>query len=365
MERQGPGFELVGPDNLRVVTRETEVVGCASLVPMGQFFGGRSVPMTGIAGVAVAPQWQRRGAATELMRGVIQELAAAKVGLSTLYASSLPLYRKVGYECGGSHFVGRPRPEDLRTNERGGTVEPVTIANERRIKALYAAHSPSFNGFLERGDYIWTRLIRRWAELDAYCMLVCGDDGRAEGYIAYRRVRDHSYFNRIVITDLFAVSAWGYRRLWSFVGDLCTSVVTGVEFNTAPHDPALLVLPNPHFPIELTDNWMLRVVDVPAAFDARGYPPRLNAELDLDIYDDVVDRNNGAWRLVVRQGRGTIERGGTGALRVDASGLAALYSGFVDATALAVTGRVQGTPSALAIAGSIFAGPLPWMREAF
>ena len=110
---------------------------------------------------------------------------------------------------------------------------------------------------------------------------------------------------------------------------------------------------------------MLRVTHVSEAFARRGYPPGLSAELDLDIHDDIVDGNNGPWRLVVRHGRGAVERGGSGAFRVDARGLGGLYSGFVAPQTLALLGRAHATPAALAVAGSIFGGSQPWMRETF
>jgi predicted acetyltransferase len=85
----------------------------------------------------------------------------------------------------------------------------------------------------------------------------------------------------------------------------------------------------------------------------------------LDVYDDVVEANNGRWRLSVRAGRGALQRGGAGDLRTDMRGLAALYSGFSSPNTLVCTGQVEGTPAALAIAQSVFAGPQPWMREMF
>ncbi|MBV1857770.1 MAG: sterol carrier protein domain-containing protein, partial [Nannocystaceae bacterium] len=111
--------------------------------------------------------------------------------------------------------------------------------------------------------------------------------------------------------------------------------------------------------------WMLRLINIEAALSERGYPPMVDATLDLDIYDDIVDGNNGMWRLTVRGGRGGVRRGGAGDLRTDVRGLAALYSGFANPSALAAAGLLEGTPAALAIAGTVFAASQPWMREMF
>src|SRR5919108_5211877 len=72
---------LVG-ENTRVVRRDGRVIGGLTLIPMGQFFGGRSVPMTGIGGVGVDPGERSTGAASTLMREVLSELHTQGVALS-------------------------------------------------------------------------------------------------------------------------------------------------------------------------------------------------------------------------------------------------------------------------------------------
>src|SRR5262245_51321796 len=57
-------------------------------IPMGQYFGGKSVPMMGIAGVAVAPEARGRGIARQLMEETIRECHREGWALSGLYAST-------------------------------------------------------------------------------------------------------------------------------------------------------------------------------------------------------------------------------------------------------------------------------------
>lgn len=356
---------LAGHDNSRVVCDGADVVATGLLLPMGQYFGNRRVSMTGIAGVAVAPHYQRQGCATALMRSVLNELHAQDTALSTLYGSVPALYRKVGYEAAGSRFVAQLDPRQLGVDQRDGVLLPMDAAGETRVRALYGAHAPGFAGFLSRSEYIWARLLHARGGRAPTCILVSRGDGQVEGYISYLKERGEGLHHRIVVQDMFATSAWGYRRLWSFLADLCTRVVSGLEFHTAPHDPARMVLPDAHFPVTLTDTWMLRITNLEAAFRERGYPPGLDTTLDLDVYDPVIDDNNGAWRLSVRAGRGAVRRGGSGALSTDIRGLSALYSGFSSPSALTAAGLLEGTPAALAVASSVFAGPQPWMREMF
>src|SRR5262245_35632767 len=68
-----------GHENVRVLRRGREVLGGLLLVPMGQFFGRRSVPMVGIAGVAVAPDRRRAGLGATLCRETVRELHRGRV----------------------------------------------------------------------------------------------------------------------------------------------------------------------------------------------------------------------------------------------------------------------------------------------
>ena len=73
---------------------------------------------------------------------------------------------------------------------------------------------------------------------------------------------------------------------------------------------------------------MLRIADLSAALEARGYAPQLQADLHLEVTDPLVPENSGPWQLTVRGGRGVVRRGGEGRLRLDIGVLAALYTGY-------------------------------------
>src|SRR5256885_1026195 len=68
-----------------------------------QFFGGRAVPMGGLASVAVDPYARGRGVATALLDRAIVGLREAGQWISALYPSAPPLYRARGWgPVGGS-----------------------------------------------------------------------------------------------------------------------------------------------------------------------------------------------------------------------------------------------------------------------
>lgn len=358
-------FDSVGRDNLRVVRASGHPVGALGLIPMGQFFGGQSVAMTGIAGVGVRPDVQGRGVATQMMQQMLRELHGAGVALSALYGSTLSLYRKVGYETAGCRFEAGLLPQHIEIDDRRAAIRRPTPADVPRVEAFYRTQAAAVAGHLDRGPYIWRRIVAERFGIPAHGMLVEDDDGELIGYVFYRKRLGTPPYHVIEITDMLGASPEAWRRLWTFLRSLSTKVVEQIVLCTAPEDPGYLVHPNPQFPIALHECFMLRVANVQAAIAERGYPEGLRSELDLQLHDEDVPDNAGRWRLVVRDGQGVLEPGGGGDLEVTARGLAALYSGFASPWTLAGLGLLRGDGAACARAAAIFAGPRPWMREMF
>src|SRR5262245_24322205 len=83
-----------GPENLRGLREGEAVTACLLRIPMGQYFGGASVPMLGIAGVGVAPENRGGGRALRLMRDSVQEAVSEGWPVMGLYASTQAVDRK-------------------------------------------------------------------------------------------------------------------------------------------------------------------------------------------------------------------------------------------------------------------------------
>jgi predicted acetyltransferase len=78
-----------------------------------------------------------------------------------------------------------------------------------------------------------------------------------------------------------------------------------------------------------TLRWLTRIVDVPQALAARGYPKDVSGEVHLEIHDDLLPANHGRFLLRVDEGQAEVTAGGRGSLVTDIRGLAPLYSGFL------------------------------------
>ncbi len=97
-------------------------------------------------------------------------------------------------------------------------------------------------------------------------------------------------------------------------------------------------------------------LDVARALTERGYLPGVHGEVHLDVGDELFPENAGRYVLIVADGRGMVQRGGNGSVRLNVRSLAALYTGFATAHGLKVLGRIEGDEASLRGASAVFAG---------
>ena len=364
----GPWFDYAGRENIRVFRKAGSVAGALLLVPMGQFWGGRSVRLCGFAGVGVAP-WERgHRVATLMMAEALRELRRDGWPLAALYPSTQPLYRRVGFEQAGSRFEIRGPLSALPCGDRDLPMRPFTPAELPAAQRTYSEVARARPGWLDRGGYVWHRVqnprpIGQPSAVAAYGY-ICGEPGAVEGYAFLTRVPKPAFRPDVLVTDLVARSARASRRLLTFLSDQA-SISEDVSWFSGAAEPLLLLLREQAFDVHAVWAWMLRLVDVEQAIAARGYLSGLSATLEIDLVDELFADNAGRWILEISGGEGRARRGGSGKLRCDARALASMFSGFRNASALSALGIVQGPPEALSAADAIFAGPPPSMPDMF
>ena len=358
-------LEMGGHDNVRVFGEPGDVVGGCMVLPMGQFFGGRSVPTVGIVGVAVRADRLRQGLATEMMRRVLREQRGAGFALSSLYASTEALYRRVGYEQAGGRYEGRCKASELPRGYR--RVLPVTIVTEAhwpQIDALYARWAEAHPGHLDRPRYVWRRLRESSPRRGACHGLLVGPADAPRGYLFYRRAAGGGLGHTLQVQDLVAVDDAARETVMALINDLCT-MADEVVVPTSPTDPFYGEPAHPAWELGFDCAFHLRVLDVKAAVEGRGYLPGLALSVDIELDDQDLPEQSGRWRIDVRAGRATVARGGSGAVGLGPRGLATVYSGHRSARQAAQLGLCAGADDALDALSAAFSGPAPWMREMF
>jgi predicted acetyltransferase len=374
-EKSRDWLTSAGLDNLRIVRDADRTVATLLRIPMGTFFGGRSVPLLGIAGVAVAPEERGRGQAAFLMHSFVRSAYEEGWALAGLYASTHRLYRKFGYEHAGHRFCyniplvridadgplssGAAPTDDLR-------LTTLTEHDDPEIRACYSSFAAMYEGTLDRGPYIWSR-IRKMRD-DTYTGFGVRDGkGTLRGYLFMTQQRSSpSGRFSVALTDFVFNDEAAGRRLWGFLHDF-SMMGEDLTFYGGPTHPALQLLRQQRHTVELKDDWLIRVIDVKRALESRGYSPAIRADLSLHITDDVIPENAGHWTLRIADGRATAEKSPTtsSTLRVTARGLATIYSGFNSARQAKLLGLADGDEPALAMADSVFARSTPWMSDMY
>jgi predicted acetyltransferase len=353
-----------GVENFLLVRVRGRVAGGLGMIPMGQWFGGRSIPAAGINAVAIAPEHRSTGIGSRLLRHMLEEARARGFALSSLYPATQVVYRRAGYEQAGVHMRYKHPTHALPARDRSGVVRPVEESDQAAIRELYTERARRTAGNLDRTEMAWGRL-QHPGDTMVCSYLVENQQGRAEGYVIYTQregpgERDRNLHAR----DLVALTPEAGRRLLSFLADH-RSTVDNVEWAGAPSEPLLFHVANQEYRVVGYEQWMLRLVDVRAALEARGYPEALSAELHLEVRDETLPWNEGRLVLALSGGRAEVRGGGEGRIKVDVRGLAPIYSGYLSPQEMRSTGLLEGPAADLAAMALVFGGPAPWMPDAF
>lgn len=369
VENLGLAHERVGAEHLRVAVDGSRVVGGLWQLPMGQWFGGRSVPMTGLAAVGIDAGLRGTGAGEQLMHATLRELHERGVALSCLYPATVNFYRRAGYELAGSRFRIELPLKGLRVKPAAvesiedARLGPADGSDFPSLERAYAVFAAAHAGLLDRGGYIWARVRQPRGESARHWRVE--ERGRLTGYLALTQKEiPGEPGHEIQLTDFVALTPGAVHALLAFLSGM-RSMASRVLFFGSDRHPLLLALPDWNARVSLDLHWMLRLTDVRAALTARGWPAGAEADLALDVSDERLPGNAGPLRLAVAGGRAMVESGGPGRVRVTERGLAALYSGFSSPEALRRRGLLDGPPDDLARLATLFAGPSPWMPDMF
>lgn len=354
--------ERSDPGTARVLLEDGALVGGLFVHPMGQWFGGRAVPMAGIAAVGMDPGARAAGGATHLMRETVRGLYAAGGAISTLSPATQPLSRRAGYELAGSHFRVTVHTDRLRTTERDLHVRRAREDDLPSIDRLHGESGRENDGNVERSPLMWKK-IRDPLDARVHAFVVEGGAG-LEGYVYYVSKSNARGHQDLDLLDVVVRSPAAARRMLTFLLDH-RSLVDTVTWRGHPADPLLLQAREQRHDVKLWDTWMVRLVDVERALRARGYSRSVEAEVHLDVTDDLLAANHGRFVLSVSNGAATVERGGDGTVRLDVRALAPLYTGFASAAQLRTAYGVRCSDEEAGRLTAMYGGSAPWMRDGF
>ena len=342
-----------------------ELVATTEVMPVGQFFGGRSVPMGAVASVAVRPDHRGRGIAPRLLALTVERMHEQGLAVSTLHPATTRFYRGLGWEIGGEFGVRRVPTASLAALPPGEyeCLRPGRSDDLDGVRECYERVSPSINGAIDRSDARW-RIDQLTLDRPQRYLYVYDADDRIDGYVVYDQQQTRAQWGfGITVHELVAADASTAVTLWRHLGSHVAQVDT-ITVLALPLDVLTLLLPEQVIHLTGANHWMTRIVDAAGAVAARGYPPGVRAEVHLQLVDRVAPWNDGRFVLRVDGGEGKLSLGGTGDVHLSINALASLYTGWTSASVLATAGLVHhAAPPDLAALDAAFAGPRPYLFD--
>lgn len=353
--------DRISLENFRAIRQDGKIAGGLAIYQMGQWFGGNSIPMAGIAAVGISPEYRGKKVAIELLSNTVREIYQQGVPISSLYPATQRLYHQGGYEQAGSRCYWEVPTQTIKLSDRTLPLEKLTTIQADIFQPIYHQQAKQNNGNLDRHPAIWQRIIEH--KEDVVYAYIVGSQTKPEGYIIFsQKIENNASY--LAIWDWVALTPAAISRLWTFIGDH-RSQIDSARWYAGMVDSRLLLLPEQTAKICSHELWFLRIINVEKALNLRGYPAGIETELHLAIKDSLLPENTGNFILQVSNGKGEVTKGGRGDLQLDIRSLAPLYSGLFTPTQLQLTDRLEATENALSIAAQLFTSSHPWMPDMF
>jgi len=347
--------------------------------------GGGEVGAAGITAIGVVPSHRRRGILRQMMGWLLDQARERGEPVAILWASESAIYQRFGYGLGtvqGTFDIERTRVRFARPAEPLGRVRLVERDEAMDlIPPVYEALRPGLPGTVSRHDIKWRHELLDDAEWmrrgnGRKFIAVLESGGEVRGYAIYRvkaEWDERGPNNTVTAMEVLGVDAATERALWEWLfGIDLVGHVKGWR-TPVPH-PLLLQLTEPRrLGMTVREGMWLRILDVGAALEARGYDA--TGSLTFELSDDFRPSNAGRWRLEVAAGSvpgsrfvaSVLATGDDPDLTLDTSDLASVYLGTVSFGELARAGRVgECRPGAIAAADRLFASDrAPWCSTMF
>ncbi|RJQ79930.1 GNAT family N-acetyltransferase [Pseudonocardiaceae bacterium YIM PH 21723] len=359
--------------------RQFGVFSGDSLTGMAHTFGARLrtpggvVPMGALTKLGVRADHTRRGIAGALVRHHLRDCTERGEIVAGLRASHTGIYGRFGYgiATNARQYNLRPGLERLHADAPAGG--SVRLLDRTEI-------GKTVPGLVERIGLYRPGMMSRPAEWyaahldlplnkgeDIRFAVHSGPDGD-DGFVGYGTVHDgnwaeHSFRTILEVQSLYALTPQVYAGLLRFL--LSIDLVDEIRLWQRPFDePVEWMLQTTESLVTRhhSDELWLRLVDVPAALAARGFPD--DVELVLEVRDGFLPENTGRYRVRGAEvGRTTAEPD----LTLSASALSSLYLGLATPATLAGAGRLIGRDEeSLTRAGRMFLTPQsPWCGTFF
>jgi predicted acetyltransferase len=356
----------VRPEWTLCAFEDGEPVAQMGTIPFVMRWNGRDVGCGGVTDVGTLPTHRRQGHLRRLMTQAFADMRAANQPVAMLWASMAAIYQRFGYGIAHTRWSYDFDPRTVRFVDEIATPGRLRLVESQeawpRICSTYERFAAPRTLTLRREEQWWQRVVvRQWrAEMPPILLALYEEDGEVLGYVTY--YVEHPLpagstsgpDQRIEVRDLVWLTPAAHRALVRYLAgyDLVFSIHS---WRTPVDDPLFYQVEEPRLlNARAFDGTLVRIVDLPAALEARGFDA--DGRLRFSFADDLCPWNTGSWELEVEGGCGRVRR--TDAepeLSLTSRSLAMLASGYQSATALARMAVLPAAESrALCTADALF-----------
>jgi predicted acetyltransferase len=362
--RNGPRYTW---RNGWVVEEDGEIRAAAIAIPARWWFRGAAYDISAVAGVGVRDVDRRRGFASALTRSILHADLAAGRPYSALYPFQHGFYRRLGYASVGlMHYWRMPTAHLPDDPELRRSVRQLVEADRTEVANLFRQSLCEGPGGLERNDAQWAK---RWTREDERWVVF--DDGQLRGYLAYRPDQAS-----LAVVEFVAPSARAERGLWAFLAAQAeqrssVTLLSPVEQSVWAllREPAMFEAVNRGFILNdvaaLTMSFMVRVIDVRAALQARVFPPDVAGQFSLEVRDPLLAPSGQWFAVEIRDGRAQVEPGhGPADVLADVVTVSQIWTGALSASQAQRYGLFEAKPAAIELWDRAFPLGPPYIARA-
>lgn len=264
---------------------------------------GRAWPTMGLAGVATAPDFRRRGIGRRMCEAALRIARDRGDVLSMLFPFRTSFYRDLGFALVGSLHRYKFHPDELTTFPGWDRVERAPGDGPQLARAIYDAVAPATNGLLARTERMW-----RFLQADGtYLYLHRNMRGEATGYVVVRGKGGSPDKSALHVRELVARDREAYLALLGWLSvqrdqwsNIVYDAVRGEDFQRRLAHPRTRGSGSPRglwfHSAHLLRGPMLRILDLGAVLGcdpiggAEGVPP-----LPMQVRDPQFAENQGTW----------------------------------------------------------------------
>jgi predicted acetyltransferase len=349
------------------------VVGCGGAYSFGLTVPGGQVAAAGVTSVGVLPTHRRRGILRQMMTWIFDQARDRREPVAVLWASEAAIYQRFGYGMATQQTffdAAKDKIVFIHPVESPGRMRIVDVDEAvARFPPVYEAMRPAHAGSLTRSDALW-----RWEYLTdnewhrrgngEMVRALLEVDGETRGYTIYRQLGDWDRTGpkgTVTVTEVVGLDPVAEQALWQWLFSIdLISTVRGWR-GPAPHPLQLMITEPRRLSVMVNDGLWLRIVDLPAALQARSYHGP--GSIVIEVTDDFCPSNARRWQLDVRGAGGVgdavvtpVLGDATADVRLDIGALAAVYLGAFRFRDLVRAGRARECRAdASARADSLFA----------